>query len=552
MSAAPPSTPPGATPPGGGMPPYDPRTQWRAYREQQKAAWRAQREAWKAQRHAWRSGYAGPYVPRVPSVVGPIILVGIGVVALLMYTGHIDSSEFWAWYGHWWPLLLIGAGLAMLGEWALDLRRTTPIRRGGNYVGLLVLLAIIGCFAAFSHNHWDSMRAEWGDHDDFFNMFGRPEHDIDQQVLNMQVPGNAVIDIENPRGDVSITAGDGTNLQVEAHEVAYANSDDDARKIFDSEAAHVTVSGSSVLVKSDGNTGGRVNLNVIAPKSAQVTVSAGRGDVTAAGLQSRLTVTAGHGDIRLSTIQGPVQVHFSTDKGDFSAHQVTGDITADGRCNDLTLSEVKGKITINGDIFGEAHMENLSGPVHLHTSVTDLQFGELPGDMTLNDDDLRVTEAKGAVHVVTHSKNVDLTQIYGDTSVEDRDGDIAIAPAGVYGIDARSTSGHGDLEITLPPNASASVNAHTRNGDILSDYPSPSVDGQGETKSVSFRIGSGTAKINLNTDVGDVRIKRGTGFSSSSGANGAAKTPEAPKVPGRPNPPHLKAPKTPPAAPVNQ
>ena len=57
MSSVPPYTPPG----GGAPPPYDPRTQWRVYREQQKAAWRAQRDAWKAQRHAWKAAYGyGP------------------------------------------------------------------------------------------------------------------------------------------------------------------------------------------------------------------------------------------------------------------------------------------------------------------------------------------------------------------------------------------------------------------------------------------------------------------------------------------------------------
>ena len=76
---------------------------------------------------------------------------------------------------------------------------------------------------------------------------------------------------------------------------------------------------------------------------------------------------------------------------------------------------MKGKVALNGDIFGEVHMENLTGPIHLHTSVTDLEMASLPGDMTLNDDDLRVTEAKGQVRVTTHSKNVDLSQIYGDT-----------------------------------------------------------------------------------------------------------------------------------------
>ena len=91
--------------------------------------------------------------------------------------------------------------------------------------------------------------------------------------------------------------------------------------------------------------------------------------------------------------------------------------------------------------------------------------------MTLNSDDLRVTEAKGQVRVMTHSKDVDLSQIYGDTYVEDRDGNISIEPAGTYNIEAKSTSGKGDVELTLPPNASASINAYTHNGDILSDYP---------------------------------------------------------------------------------
>ncbi|HEY1986806.1 MAG TPA: DUF4097 family beta strand repeat-containing protein [Terracidiphilus sp.] len=539
MSSVPPYTPPG----GGAPPPYDPKTQWRVYREQQRAAWRAQRDAWKAQRHAWKASYG--YTPRVPSVVGPIILVAVGIVALLVLTGHIEAGEFWSWYGHWWPLLLIGAGLAMLGEWALDMRRQTPVHRGGSFVGILIFLAILGMFAAWGHQWWGPMRAEWGEHDDFFNMFGRPQHDMDQQVLNTQVPGNAAIEIQNPRGDVSVTAGDDANVKVEAHAVAYADSDGEANKIFSSESAHVTVSGSTVLVKSEGNRSGRLNLSVTVPKSARVTVNAGRGDVTAAGLGAGANITAQHGDIHLNTVAGSVQVHFSTDKGDFSAHQVDGDITADGRCNDLTLSEVKGKIALNGDIFGEAHMENLSGPIHLHTSVTDLEMQALPGDMTLNDDDLRVTEAKGQVRVITHSKNVDLTQIYGDTYVEDRDGNISIAPAGVFSVEAKNNSGKGDLELTLPPNASASVNAHTHNGDIFSDYPSPSVEG--ESKTVAFTVGGGGAKINLSTDVGDVRIKKGTGFPAAPPAVSAA-----PKPPVPPNAPHLKAPKAAPAEPVTQ
>jgi DUF4097 and DUF4098 domain-containing protein YvlB len=192
-------------------------------------------------------------------------------------------------------------------------------------------------------------------------------------------------------------------------------------------------------------------------------------------------------------------------------------------------------------------MENLTGTTHLHTSVTDLQFGDLPGDLTLNDDDLRVTEAKGPVRVETHSKNIDLTQIYGDTYVSNRDGNVSIAPAGPFGIEAKISSGHGDLEITLPPNASASVSGNTRNGDILSDYPL-SISGE-ESKSVSGKIGGGNARIVLSTDVGDLQIKKGSGFPATPPPPANADE-SAPPIP--PGAPHLKAPKTPPPAPVTQ
>jgi DUF4097 and DUF4098 domain-containing protein YvlB len=535
--------------PPGGIPPYDPKTQWRVYREQQKAAWRAQRDAWKAQRYAWKAGYVGTYGPRVPSVVGPIILVAVGIIALFIATGHIAATDFWTWYAHWWPVLLIIAGLALLGEWALDLRRDTPVRRGGSFIGILILVAIIGLGASGWSNWWGPFRAQIGDNgDDFFNAFGQPQHDNDAQVLNTQIPANAAIEIQDPRGDISIASADTTSIQVEAHEVAFTNSDSEAKKIFAAEAPHVTVTGNAVLVKSDSNSSGRLNLTITVPHSAHVTVNSGRGDVTVAGLGAGVNVTSPHGDVHLSSITGSVQVHLANDKHDFSAHQVTGDITADGNCNDLTLSDTKGRVTINGEIFGEVHLESISGPVDIHTSVTDLQLAELTGDLTLNSDDLRVTEAKGPVHVVTHAKDVDLSQIYGDTHVENRDGRISVEPAGNYAVEAKNSKG--DVELTLPPNASASIDGHTHNGDIVSDYEL-TISGD-ENKTVTGRVGGGGSKMVLTAENGDLRIKKGSGFSTTTSTGSSEDVPKPLKAPTAPNAPHLKAQKALPAQPVKQ
>jgi DUF4097 and DUF4098 domain-containing protein YvlB len=544
MSTIPPATPPGGAPPP--FPPYDPRTQYRIYREQQKAAWRAQRDAWKAQRYAMKSSYVGVYGPRVPSVVGPVILIGIGVIALLIYTGHINAGSFWSWYGHWWPLLLIGAGLAMLAEWALDMRRKTPVRRSGSFVGVIILLVLLG-FGAAAWNHAQPWFSHWDNqNNDFFNFFGLPEHDFDQQALNAQVPANAAIEIDNPRGDVSITAGDTPTVQVQAHEMAFADSDADAKKIFDAEAAHLNVNGSAVLVKTDGNSNGRLNLTVTVPKTALVTVDAGKGDVTASGLGAGIHVTL-HGDLRLNSMTGPVDAHFTRGSHDFSAHDIQGDVTTNGDLSDITFSQINGKVEQNGEIFGDVHFETIHGQVHLHTSVTDLELAELPGDLTLDSDDLRVNQAKGTVHITTRSKDIDLNQIYGDSYVETRNGRIAVEPAGTYGVEAKNDKG--DVELTLPPNPSASVNARTHNGDIVTDFDLP-VSGD-ESKSLSAKIGSGAARVVLSAENGDVRIKKGSGFPPEPPSTSPA-VPTNQKAPGISKAPHLKAPKVPPAPPSTQ
>ena len=143
------------------------------------------------QRHAWKANYVGAYGPRVPSVVGPVILICVGVIALLLATGHIDASSFSAWYGHWWPLLLIVAGLALLGEWALDMRRPTPVHRSGSFVGILFLVAFLGLCAA-GWNHMRPFVGGWNGDNDFFNFWGQPEHDLDQQALHE--PGSCECD----------------------------------------------------------------------------------------------------------------------------------------------------------------------------------------------------------------------------------------------------------------------------------------------------------------------------------------------------------------------
>ena len=136
----PPYPPPGA--PGG--PPYG--NDWKYQRRMLKDQARAQRDMFRAQREAYRYQTRGL---RRSSILGPLVLITIGVIFLLIQTGHLQSYRFWEWYGRFWPLLLVGAGVIMLLEWAYDQYTqsdsTQPRYRrrvGGGVFTLLLLLVI--------------------------------------------------------------------------------------------------------------------------------------------------------------------------------------------------------------------------------------------------------------------------------------------------------------------------------------------------------------------------------------------------------------------------
>ena len=99
------------------------------------------------------------------------------------------------------------------------------MRRSGSFIGILILLAISGrASRRCTTTSGARGNGDFGDND-FFNSSACRSTTAISRWTTRQIPANASIEIENPRGDVSITASDQPNLEVQAQEVAYANSD---------------------------------------------------------------------------------------------------------------------------------------------------------------------------------------------------------------------------------------------------------------------------------------------------------------------------------------
>ncbi len=480
-----------------GQPPYpQSRQQWKAQRAQWKMQAKMQRAAYRAQYRGFSRG----------SLLGPLFLVLIGVIALLMTTHHINIPYFWHWYGHWWPLILIGAGVLLALE-SLAFARHARIRLGGGMVLLLLLLAGLGIAAAHNHIDWTAVgdQLNLGDDVDLSQMFA-DKHKTSEQIVH-ELPPNATLIIQNPHGSVTISSttdtGDG-QMHLALDKTIYSSSDSEAQRRLQALEPLITSNGSVVTVHMPSSDHETADMDLTLPASVAVQVHAAHGDVTINGRQASVNASADHGDMRLTGITGAV--HAAIRQGDFSASDIHGDLNLDGHMNDVTLSQLTGTATLEGDFFGDVHLEGLHGPLHLHSSRTDLQLGQLAGSVSLDGDDLTVDNATGPVTVATHAKNITLRRVTGELKVHNSNGSVeatALEPLGAVNIE----NSNGSVKLTLPAAAKCSIDATATDGEIHSDFQLPTHNNENHS-TLSGVLGGGGPTIRIVAEKGDITLRK--------------------------------------------
>ena len=508
MAGYPPGVPP-VPPPG-----YDPRAQRRFYRDQA----RAQRDAFRAQReqmrYQWRSLRRG-------SVLGPMLLIGLGVLFLLIETGHIDHLRFWAWYGQWWPLLLVGAGVVLLAEWAFDqlyLRdpQRPPYRRsiGGGVITILLILGIAGVVGRHiaAGERWDDggWHFDQGNMDEFFG----DKHESDQtldfpySVGTFTVPLNVV----NPRGDVTVSGtSDDNRIHIAVHKQVYARSDSEA----DTKARQFTPttvsSGGTFTVQC------RAGWRPRRPRHHGSCCCGNRPSPPTAGTSTSrpsrapVAATANHGDIELSAITGPSRAHQQQWFVGLTAHNIDGGVYIQGHAQDITLTDVTGPVSLAGEFFGTTHLEHINGAIRFHTSRTDLQFARLDGETEISGSGISADQVLGPVVLTTSNRNITLDRLAGDIAVTNRNGtiDLTAAPAlGNITVEDRN----GSIRATLPEKANFAIEADATNGNIDTDLKLPTQAGpqnDGHHTTLTGASGAGGPQIHMTTTNGDISVNKG-------------------------------------------
>ncbi len=504
----PPYPPPGA--PGG--PPYG--NDWKYQRRMLKDQARAQRDMFRAQRDAYR--YQARSLRR-SSILGPLVLISIGVIFLLIQTGHLQGYRFWEWYSRFWPFLLVGAGVIMLLEWAYDQYTqsdsTQPRYRrrvGGGVFTILVLLGLTGLVfsgirAGGRSKLFDGMSINQDNIDEFLG----DKHESDQS-LSQSFPAGGTLSVDNPRGDITITGtSDDNQVHVAVHKEVYTRSDSEADAKAQRLSPNLNVNGSNVTLTIPAMDGARADLTITVPANASPTVTANHGDVKISSIKGTVMVTANHGDIALSAITGPITTRINNGNSDISAHSVTGTLNIEGRAHDTTLSDLSGPVTIRGEFFGDTHFEHIRGPIKFHTSRTDFQLGRLDGEIEIgNNAELSASNAVGPVTLTTYSRNITLDRIAGDIFVTNRNGSVDVTSAPPLS-NVTIENRNGSVAVTVPEQSNFAYQFDATNGDIQSDFPDIKNSDQDNHKNVvSGTIGKGGPLLRVTTSQGDVSLKK--------------------------------------------
>jgi len=221
--------------------------------------------------------------------------------------------------------------------------------------------------------------------------------------------------------------------------------------------------------------------------------------------RDRIRVDASDQVVRVKTEagrRGPSQIDYAVTVPAWMALNLSGvytDIKVDGAQNEITAETVQGEITVLGgagnvslkSVMGAVTLEKARGRIDLSSVNEEIHATEVSGDLTAEtvNGDITLMQIESA--------NAEANTVNGDITY-----DGTIKDGGRY----RFGTHDGDVRVSVPEKGNVSVSVSTFNGEFSACFP---VQLTGKTKHrFSFTIGSGSARLELESFGGDIKICR--------------------------------------------
>jgi hypothetical protein len=460
------------------------------------------------------------------SLAGPFVLIILGTVFLLGTMRVLSVAKLAHLFANYWPLLLILWGVIKLLEHMQAQRegtRASGIGAGG--VILVVLIVIFGLTATqLEHVDWSGIRQNFNFDNEDFPLFGGQNYNFNDH-LDQDFPAGAALKVIDNRGAVSIHASDDNKITVVVRKRVGADNQNDADKYNSETRPVITAIGGLVTVDAKTDAAGdhpiETDLDISLPRKAAATVVSRRGDLNVSGRDGNIDITAQHGDTSIDDIHGNVKVN--QEKGSAKVEQVTGDVRVEGHLNQVSVSDVKGSLQLEGEFQESIKLERIAKSVTFKSSRTDMEFSRIEGSLDLDSDELRADRLTGPLHLATRSKNIRLDGVAGDVRLQDDNGAIELGMHTVGNIQIDNKNG--DVQLSLPERTGFRVDARTRDGEIQSDFPELKVNNGEHESKANGNVGNGAAHIVINNEHDNIEIRKAS--------TTAPPVPPSPPTPGK-------------------
>ncbi|HLJ54965.1 MAG TPA: DUF4097 family beta strand repeat-containing protein [Chthonomonadaceae bacterium] len=337
---------------------------------------------------------------------------------------------------------------------------------------------------------------------------------IDEHVQETHLDGGALVMVENPLGDVIVTAGDSDTAVITAKKHVWGQNAELLKENVDQVeiAVHGTDSRLDIKVSApDLYRAGTVDLELRVPASVQARVSTRFGRCEIRGVEGRAEAvsTAGEvilqelgADARCESASGKISV--STVAGAATIASQSGDIEVRGVLRGLSANSASGDVTAEDIEGGRVECKSVSGDVRAS------RLGlENPLDIT-------VESISGAVNVTEASGNIGLKAVSGDVEAEQLvatrlqaqtvSGDVKVGMKEAFHGAMQLNTVSGDVTLKLPEGTNARVSLASTSGELHCEHEASDVTSC-ETLWTG-QIGTGAGTINVQTISGDVRIQR--------------------------------------------
>jgi len=461
------------------------------------------------------------------SVIGPLILIGLGILFLLRTVGHIPVGSLIA---AWWPFVLIGWGALRLVEICVWAFQSKPLPNNGISSGEWVLVFFIcligGSVWTWEHHHWfgtDPLRGL------VINM--GESHNFPLNAVEKTSGAAPKITIESFRGDARIIGSDTQAVRVSGSKSIRALQDAEAESASRNTPVEVLQQADGFLIRTNQD---RVDsrmrisddLEISVPKGATLICRGIYGDFDISDINGNVDIASDNAGVRLQNIAGDVRVQ--VEKSDIvRANAVKGKVELRAsRGEEIELTSISGPVSVTGTWTGDMQFRALAQPLRLDADNVQFNVEKIPGQVRISGGDLTANGLAGPVRIDARSRDIQISDFTQALDLTVDRGDVELRPAAKGNpprMDVRVHSG--DIDLALPTGAKFDLKASTDHGEAHNEYGAGlNVNESDPGASIAGGV-SGAPEIHAITDRGTLTIRKTTGEEA------AATFPEMPSHP---------------------